>query len=51
MIIHRINDAQKINVHGPDWPERPGYLGARRPASDHNRRGIIGWTLNRAWRS
>jgi catechol 2,3-dioxygenase-like lactoylglutathione lyase family enzyme len=28
----RINDAQKINVHGPDWPERPGYLGARRPA-------------------
>jgi catechol 2,3-dioxygenase-like lactoylglutathione lyase family enzyme len=28
----RINDAQKINVHGPGWPERPGYLGARRPA-------------------
>jgi catechol 2,3-dioxygenase-like lactoylglutathione lyase family enzyme len=28
----RLNDAQKINVHGPDWPERPGYLGARRPA-------------------
>jgi len=28
----RINDAQKINVHGPDWPARPGYLGARRPA-------------------
>ena len=28
----RINHAQKINVHGPDWPERPGYLGARRPA-------------------
>jgi catechol 2,3-dioxygenase-like lactoylglutathione lyase family enzyme len=28
----RINEAQKINVHGPDWPERPGYLGARRPA-------------------
>ncbi len=27
----RINDAQKINVHGPDWPERPGYHGARRP--------------------
>jgi catechol 2,3-dioxygenase-like lactoylglutathione lyase family enzyme len=27
----RINEAQKINVHGPDWPERPGYLGARRP--------------------
>jgi len=42
MIVHRINDAKKINVHGPDWPERPGYLGARRPASDHNRRGIIG---------
>ena len=32
MATIRINDAQKINVHGPDWPERPGYLGARRPA-------------------
>ena len=29
----RINDAQKINVHGPDWPARPGYLGARRPST------------------
>jgi catechol 2,3-dioxygenase-like lactoylglutathione lyase family enzyme len=28
----RIGNAQKINVHGPDWPERPGYLGAGRPA-------------------
>ena len=27
----RVNEAQKINVHGPDWPDRPGYLGARRP--------------------
>jgi catechol 2,3-dioxygenase-like lactoylglutathione lyase family enzyme len=27
----RIGQTQKINVHGPDWPERPGYLGARRP--------------------
>jgi len=27
----RISESQKINVHGPDWPERPGYLGARRP--------------------
>jgi catechol 2,3-dioxygenase-like lactoylglutathione lyase family enzyme len=27
----RINEAQKINVHGPEWPERPGYRGARRP--------------------
>jgi catechol 2,3-dioxygenase-like lactoylglutathione lyase family enzyme len=27
----RINDAQKINVHGPDWPARTGYHGARRP--------------------
>jgi catechol 2,3-dioxygenase-like lactoylglutathione lyase family enzyme len=27
----RINEAQKINVHGPDWPERTGYHGARRP--------------------
>jgi len=26
----RINDGQKINVHARDWPERPGYLGARR---------------------
>jgi hypothetical protein len=26
-----INDAQKINVHGPEAPARPGYLGARRP--------------------
>lgn len=28
----RINEAQKINVHGPDWPDRPWYLGARQPA-------------------
>src|SRR5262245_8409964 len=28
----RIGDAQKINVHAADWPDRPGYLGARRPA-------------------
>ena len=28
----RIGDAQKLNVHGPDWPGRPGYLGARRPS-------------------
>lgn len=28
----RINDAQKINVHGRDLPDRPGYLGARHPA-------------------
>ena len=27
----RINDAQKVNVHARDWPERPGYHGARRP--------------------
>jgi len=27
----RINDTQKINVHAPDAPARPGYLGARRP--------------------
>ena len=27
----RIGAAQKINVHAADWPERPGYLGARRP--------------------
>ena len=24
----RIGDAQKINVHARDWPERPDYLGA-----------------------
>jgi|SRR2546422_4021991 len=28
----RISDAQKINVHGADWPEQRWYLGARRPA-------------------
>jgi catechol 2,3-dioxygenase-like lactoylglutathione lyase family enzyme len=28
----RIGAAQKINVHARDWPERPGYLGARHPA-------------------
>ena len=28
----RLSEAQKINVHPPDWPERPGYHGARRPA-------------------
>ena len=32
MATIRINDAQKINVHGPEAPARPGYLGARRPA-------------------
>ena len=31
MATIRINEAQKINVHGPDAPARPGYLGARRP--------------------
>src|SRR5229473_4152137 len=31
MATIRINDAQKINVHGPDAPARPGYLGARQP--------------------
>ena len=31
MATLRINDAQKINVHAPDWPERAGYHGARRP--------------------
>ena len=33
MATIRIGQAQKINVHGPDWPERPGYLGARRPTA------------------
>ena len=28
----RINDAQKINVHVRDWPDRPAYLGARQPS-------------------
>jgi catechol 2,3-dioxygenase-like lactoylglutathione lyase family enzyme len=28
----RIGRAQKINVHARDWPDRPGYLGARRPS-------------------
>ena len=31
MATIRVNDAQKINVHGPDAPARPAYLGARRP--------------------
>src|SRR5262245_64975868 len=30
MATIRINDAQKINVHGPDAPARPGYLGGGR---------------------
>jgi catechol 2,3-dioxygenase-like lactoylglutathione lyase family enzyme len=29
----RIGRTQKINVHGPDWPGRPGYLGARHPTA------------------
>src|SRR3989442_738541 len=33
MATIRIDDAQKINVHGPDAPARPGYLGARRPTA------------------
>jgi len=28
----RIGLSQKINVHAADWPDRPGYLGARKPA-------------------
>ena len=31
MTTIRINDAQKINVHGPDAPAHPAYLGARTP--------------------
>lgn len=31
MATIRISDAQKINVHGPEAPARPGYHGARRP--------------------
>src|SRR5215467_5911871 len=31
MATIRINDAQKINVHGPDAQAGPAYLGARRP--------------------
>jgi catechol 2,3-dioxygenase-like lactoylglutathione lyase family enzyme len=32
MATIRINDAQKINVHRPQDPDRAGYLGARRPS-------------------
>ena len=32
MATIRISDAQKINVHGPEAPARPGYLGARQPS-------------------
>jgi catechol 2,3-dioxygenase-like lactoylglutathione lyase family enzyme len=28
----RIGDAQKINVHAREWPDRPDYLGARKPS-------------------
>jgi catechol 2,3-dioxygenase-like lactoylglutathione lyase family enzyme len=31
MATIRINEAQKINVHPPDAPAQPGYLGARHP--------------------
>jgi catechol 2,3-dioxygenase-like lactoylglutathione lyase family enzyme len=31
MATIRINDGQKINVHGPAAPARPGYLGAQHP--------------------
>jgi catechol 2,3-dioxygenase-like lactoylglutathione lyase family enzyme len=31
MATIRISEAQKINVHGPEAPRRPGYLGARHP--------------------
>jgi catechol 2,3-dioxygenase-like lactoylglutathione lyase family enzyme len=31
MATIRINDAQKINVDGPDAPAHPAYLGACRP--------------------
>ena len=33
MATIRINDGQKINVHGPDAPGRAGYLGAGRPTA------------------
>jgi catechol 2,3-dioxygenase-like lactoylglutathione lyase family enzyme len=33
MATIRIGGAQKINVHGPEAPARPGYLGARRPTA------------------
>jgi catechol 2,3-dioxygenase-like lactoylglutathione lyase family enzyme len=33
MATIRINDGQKINVHGTQAPARPGYLGARRPTA------------------
>ncbi|MBM4440557.1 MAG: VOC family protein [Candidatus Rokubacteria bacterium] len=29
----RIGAAQKINIHARDWPDKAGYLGARRPRS------------------
>ena len=32
MATIRISESQKINVHGPEAPERPGYLGARHPS-------------------
>jgi catechol 2,3-dioxygenase-like lactoylglutathione lyase family enzyme len=32
MATIRLGATQKINVHGPDFPARPGYLGARHPS-------------------
>ena len=32
MATIRINESQKINVHGPEAPARAGYLGARHPS-------------------
>jgi catechol 2,3-dioxygenase-like lactoylglutathione lyase family enzyme len=31
MATIRIGESQKINVHGPEAPTQPGYLGARAP--------------------
>ena len=28
----RIGEGQKINVHAREWPNRPDYLGARKPS-------------------
>ena len=33
MATIRIGESQKINVHGPEAPTQPGYLGSRRPGS------------------
>ena len=55
MATIRINGAQKINVHGPEAPTRPGYLGARQDFRDRYETQLLngerGYTWERLQRS